>query len=321
MSKLPRSGEADLNEYQQVDDERRLYLLAFPATFDDAPLDFRRVIAFLRAEWPLVLVCGFVCACGAYLASFAFPERYRATVVVMPADDAKGAGALGGLVSQFGGLASLAGLSLGSAGSNRAEALATLRSREFTRTFIAKHDLLPLLFSTRWDARSKAWKVPEAKVPTLERAIDEFDEKVRLISENRTAGTVAVSIEWTDGEIAARWANELINDLNSYARERAILESEKSLKFLYAEALTTASLETRQAIYKLVESQINQRMLANVRSDYAFRVIDVAVPPDARRTVSPKRTAFALAGLVLGVALGLGLATVRRTRRSARGIQ
>ena len=61
------------------------------------------------------------------------------------------------------------------------------------------------------------------------------------------------------------------------------------------------------AINSLIESQINKIMLANVRKDYAFQVIDPAMSPSADSQLRPNRPLIVAVGIVLGFFTG-GLA-------------
>ena len=73
----------------------------------------------------------------------------------------------GALRSQFGGLAALAGVDLGSGGGRKDESIATLSSLGFARDFIVAENLLPVLFADKWDAAANRWRDP-SQVPTLE---------------------------------------------------------------------------------------------------------------------------------------------------------
>ena len=61
----------------------------------------------------------------------------------------------------------------------------------------------------------------------------------------------------------------------------------------------------REAISHLMESQIKQRMLADVSREYSFRTVDRAMPPDVDDVLSPKRTLMALEGLLLGIGIAV----------------
>jgi uncharacterized protein involved in exopolysaccharide biosynthesis len=237
------------------------------------------------------------------VAAFVMTPMYRATAVLAPANldrRATGTSRLGALSA----LTSLTGLDKAADDGDTQEALAVLRSREFTEAFLAEQHLLPELYASRWDATRGRWKVDASRVPTIARALKYFN-RLKAVTEDRQTGLYYVEIEWRDPARAAAWANGLVERLNAVMRRRAIERSTASLQYLQKELAVTQTLETRNAISNLVESQINERMLANVTPEYAFRVVDRALVPDARDPVRPRKALLVMLGALTGVFVGM----------------
>src|SRR5688572_7968341 len=253
-------------------------------------IDLREIVLTLwRRRWWLIASVALFTSLFAAVA-FLMTPIYRASTVAIPAmNDRSGLGALGPALGQLGGLASLAGINIGNPGSQTEEALAVLRSREFTEDFIRDRDLMPLFFADRWDAEARTWKGDAEDAPTLAQAFKYFDGSVRRILQDKKTSLVTLSIEWRDPVVAAAWANDLIARLNAEMRVRAIASTNASMGYLEKELGSTTTIETREAINRLIEAQINQRMLANVTEQYALRVVDRALPPDARDVARPKK--------------------------------
>jgi uncharacterized protein involved in exopolysaccharide biosynthesis len=203
----------------------------------------------------------------------------------------------------LGGLASLAGLQLGGS-AGKAERIALLKSRGLTEDFIRDKALLTVLFAKKWDAANRKWKVADRKIPTLQRAFKLFED-MRDVDEDRMTGLVTLTVTWTDREAAAAWANELVARANATARDMAIEEARHTIEYLYKELEATSVLELRQAIYRLIEANINRITVAKARSEYAFRVVDRARPSDADQFVWPRRVLIIVCGLVLGSLLAI----------------
>jgi uncharacterized protein involved in exopolysaccharide biosynthesis len=184
------------------------------------------------------------------------------------------------------------------------EALAVLRSREFTESFIRDLDLMPQILDDRWDEKAQRWKGDDEDKPTLAQAYAYFHRNIRTISRDRATGLVSVTIEWKDPTQAADWANALVARLNEEMRSRAIADTKAFVGYLETELTTTATVETRQAINRLIEAQINQRMLAAVTEEYAFRVVDKALPPDPKDMVRPRKLVLLALGPLLGLLIG-----------------
>jgi hypothetical protein len=105
----------------------------------------------------------------------------------------------------------------------------------------------------------------------------------------------------------------MVEMVNERLRTAAIDESRRRVEFLEGELAKTSVVELRQVIFNLIEGQVNAAMLADVQREYAFRVIDPAVPADPDRKVRPKRAVMALGGaLVAGFLLALRLLWRRR---------
>ena len=228
---------------------------------------------------------------------------YRASVVMVPVDDAGAEGALGSAVGQLGGLASLVGLNIGGGRSRTPEALAVLKSRRFLESFFAEEHLLPILFSKRWNATTKSWAVTGDQVPTAGDAYRFFGKKVLSVSDDKKTSLVTLSVNWRNPDQAADWANKLTARLNGEMRLRAQQQADASVGFLKKELDSTLDIGTREAVNRLMEVEIKRRMLANTRQEYAFRVVELAFAPEPKDKVSPQKLLMVVMGLVLALFL------------------
>ena len=274
-----------------------------------------QIFALGKRYWYCVLA-GLLLGTGAG-AVYAFTARltYQSDVVlaVTPPDGNAIAGDLSGALR---GVAGLAGLALGQS-DRSGEYLAILQSRKLAETFIRKEQLLPVLFAKRWNPESRTWRTAYlAKIPSEEDAYRLFDRKVRSVTQDRKSGLVTVTILWSDRTLAAKWAASYVNTANDLLRERALHEVAASLAFLDQQLQKSTEVAVRQSIFQLVESQKKQEMLANVREDYAFRVLDPAKVADADHFIQPKRPLVVAAGALAGILGGLAVAFWLGRRRS-----
>ncbi len=252
-------------------------------------------------------------AAGA-LAFFVMTPKYRAEIVFSPVNST---GSLSGEIgASLGGLAALAGLNIGGAGKRADESLEYLRSREFTRGFIERHGLMPVLFASKWDAVNKRWHTDDP--PTIWQGVNRFSKKIRQIAEDHRTGIVTMAIIWKDRVAAAQWANAMIAEADTALRQRAIAEHTRSLDYLTSEANEAAAVEVRAAIFKTMESELKDSMLARTRDAYAFRVLDPAVVRDPHDTDSPNKPLIITVGAIVGLLLGMIVAAVRERRSRAR---
>jgi uncharacterized protein involved in exopolysaccharide biosynthesis len=271
-----------------------------------------------RRKW--IIACAVLFTVPFALAAFLAQPLYSASTVLADARSDVGASSLNAALSALGTVgANLARIS--AAGATFAdEAMAVLRSREFTERFIRERNLMPKLFPDLWDENAGGWRVPDEEAPTLAQAFMVFND-LRAVSQAGRGGLVTVSVSWRDPVEAAEWANALVAQLNAEMRARAIASTTLSVSYLEKELAATSTIETRQSINRLMEAQINQRMVANVTEEFAFRVVDRALPPDPDDTISPSKILIVALGPTIGLIFGVFAvlaANVFAARRKAR---
>lgn len=276
---------------------------------NEAELSVHEVLAVLgKKKW---LALGFILIMtgAVFLVSILLPKQYDAIIVLSPVANSSTSGLLSGLnsvVSQFGGLGALTGLTPNS-DSTKSESLAVLESEVLTEEYINRTQLLPTLFPKEWDAQAGRWRHPAAaSTPTLWKGNKLFKDKIRRVSNDIKSGLVTLTITWTDPVTAAKWANGLVRLTNDYRRDKAIRDSERNIAFLTAEAAKTDVVGVRQAIYSILQTEISKMMLARGNDEYALKVVDPAIAPE--KAASPRPLEWTLIGLFVSTMLTLILA-------------
>ena len=219
------------------------------------------LIALVRALWDLKLVIVLVaalCVAAALYMALTATHIFRADVVVSRVTDTNMSRAAS-FANQFGSLGRLAGINVGQSGPGT-EAQAILESRRLTEEFIERFGVLEEMGAgedlSRWQA------------------VKDFRELYLSVTENELDGITTVSIEWTDGEKAAEWANGYVALANELVRQRALAQAEGNIEYLNKQVDETNVVELQRVIYNLLETEIQTLMLANAREEYAFTVVD-----------------------------------------------
>jgi uncharacterized protein involved in exopolysaccharide biosynthesis len=226
---------------------------------------------------------------------------YRAEVAVTPVRTNNNLSQAGALATQLGGLAALAGVSLGGLQQGQGEeAVAVLESRHLVELFVEQKGLKEALLE-------------ESSEKTLWYAVERFEDAILAIRTDPLKRITTVSIDWRDPAVAAEWANAFVSLANERVRERALAESERSIDYLNAQIEKTTVVELKRVMYNLVETEMQKLVLANAREEYAFTVVDPAVPPE--RKMSPRPVIMVGLGLLLGTILGLTIAFFYEVRR------
>jgi uncharacterized protein involved in exopolysaccharide biosynthesis len=286
------------------------YFVVVPPQVEEDRFEFARLVSVVLSGWKVTVICGLSGAILAAVIAMQMTPQYRAHALIAPVQASGGIG--GNLRSQFGGLAALAGVDLGSANTRKEESFATLASSGFAREFITTEGIMPQLFPKLWDATAKAWRADKEK-PTIGDATLRFVGDICSVVEDRKTGLISVTVEFESPRLAAQWANRMVELVNERLRAEATQNATRSIEYLNGELAKTNVVELRQAIFRLIETQVNNAMLASVQREYAFRFIDRAVPPEHR--FSPKRVLLTLLGGIAGGAIGMLLSLVLRAYR------
>jgi uncharacterized protein involved in exopolysaccharide biosynthesis len=251
-------------------------------------LDLFALVAMLWREKLIVVATVAVCAIAGVAYALLATPVYKAEIVMTPSGQRTPSASLG----QLSGLAALAGVNLGSEGTTTP--LAVLKSRAFAEEFIRENKLEAILVDDFGDPSDDL---------DIRDALHVFLKDVRVVSEDKKAGTVTLSIYWEDPVVAAEWANSYIERLNARLRARALADSERNVKFLQQEIANTTIVSVQQSVGRILEAEMQQYMLAKGDVEYAYKVVDRASPPKLRE--SPKRVLVVLLSVLIGAVLAV----------------
>jgi uncharacterized protein involved in exopolysaccharide biosynthesis len=231
------------------------------------------------------------------------------------ADNGKSGSGLAALAGQFGNLASLAGVNLGKGSGTLDESLATLTSNAVLYDFIERNDLLKVILESRWDKKKGQWRhgLFNHRDPTEWHAARTFRKSILTVAQDKKTHLVTLIIEWKDPVQAKDWADDLVKATNKRLKERAVTVSTRNLEYLNQQLEKAATVDLRQAISRLIETETKNVMVARGNDEYALKIIDPAVVPQDK--YSPQVTLIVLLGGAIGLLLGLGFAMIRGPKR------
>ena len=303
----------------------------------DDEIDLKELFAVLWEGKLIISAITGIAAAISVIVALSQPNIYTATALLAPAESS--GGGLSGLMKQYGGLASLAGVSLpgGEEGSRAQLGMELMKSRAFVGNFVERHDILPELMAVEsweqasgdvlfdaqmYDAATKTWvrevDPPQLPQPSAQEAHKAFTA-ILGISEDKQTGYVSVSIEHQSPVIAAQWVNWLVKDVNAAVRFQDVDEATKSIEYLKQQAAKTSLADLQTVFFELIQSQTETVMLAEVRPEYVFKTIDPAIVPEEKS--EPSRALICVLGTLLGGLLGVVIVLIRHYARSDADVQ
>ncbi len=170
MNGGPTEGEEGGNRASEVPGEQIVYVVPAGA-YDGRSADEINLFDICRVLWATLSRA--VCAVLSIVYALSQVHWYRSEVLLVPSES-RSAPVLGG---QLGGLASLAGVSVG--GGDSVEVIATVRSRDFAKAFIEDFNLLPVFFAEEWDDANDRWRLSDpAQQPDVRDAVKYIHDNV-----------------------------------------------------------------------------------------------------------------------------------------------
>ena len=298
-----------------------------PQPYDDE-IDLRELFSVLWAGKILIVAITAVFALVSVGYALSLANQYNASAVVSPAQS--GGSSLGAMAGQLGGLASLAGINIGSGESNETqEAMEIMQSWGFMEAFIQTHDLqVPIYAAIGWDKGSnslklnsdlydatlKRWLIEddesgENRAPSSWKLYKKFRERV-AVSQDKKSGLINISVEYYSPQIAKQWVDLFIITINDYMRARKLEQVNRNIEYLTAQIDKTAIADMQEVFYQLVEEQTKSKMLAEASPEYAFVTVSRAMVPEQKS--QPKRALVCILGTLLGGMLSVLWLLVRR---------
>jgi uncharacterized protein involved in exopolysaccharide biosynthesis len=269
----------------------------------------RELAELLWGSKRTIALASAICGAIAIVYILAASSWYRADVLLAPVESRSTQG-LPGQLGNLGGLASLAGINLGTSSAANNEALAVLQSREFVRQFLEEENVLPEIFAKQSKSLVHYLTLTQNdKAHDIRDAVKYFQDNVLSVEQDKKTNLVTLAVEWTDADTAAAWANIIVNRLNDRMRQRALSEAETNTKYLRDELQSVTIVTVQQSLGRLLEVELQKLMVARGNKEYSFRVIDRAVPP--KRRARPKRALVVAAAIVIGGGAAIFILLIR----------
>jgi hypothetical protein len=225
------------------------------------------------------------------LYTLTLPNMYRAEVLLASSESKSQ-----NMSAASTGLAALAGVSLQSTDNKTLIGMETLKSRKFISEFLIRHEALPALMAPiSWNSEEDILEVGEYH-GSIQQATKRFMAIFSAVKLSRNTPFVLLNIEHISPTQGRDWLEAMVKDLNQFLSERDLAEVENSIKYLQEQINKTNVSDLQQLFYSMIEAQTGKAMLAEVRPEYVFRVIDPAIAPELK--YSPYRAVITFQSVV-----------------------
>ena len=292
---------------------------------DDEEIDLRELFRVIWSGKITIIVITAVFAISSVFYALSIPNQYKATALLAPAQS--DGGGLSSDLGRLGGLASLAGVSMGGGVSSESDmAQEIMKSWSFIESFIADNDLAVEVYAAEgwnqgsnelvlseesYDLKNSQWLIEDDSgvvgPPSSWQLFKAFEGKV-TVSEDNESSLVSVSVEYYSPHIAKKWLDLYISAINKHMQARQVAKVSNNIEYIEAQIAKTTIAEMQEVFYTIIEEQIKSKMLAEASPDYAFVTVSPSMVPQEKS--QPRRSVICIIGTMIGGMLSLFLVLV-----------
>ena len=284
----------------------------------DDEIDLRELFAVLWAGRIKIVAITAIFAIVSVIYALSIPNQYKATALLSSADSS--GGGLSGALGQLGGLASLAGVSLGGGESSEGQiAQEIMQSWSFIEGFIEDNNLAVGVYAADgWDKSSNELQINSGLYdvsksqwlvePPSSWSLFKTFSGILSVSEDKKSGLVSVSIEYYSPLIAKQWLDLYVAAINEHMQKREMAKVTRNIEYLQAQIKKTNIAEMQEVFYTIIEEQIKSKMLAEASPEYAFVAVSPSMVPVEKS--QPNRASKCILGTLLGGMLSVLLVLV-----------
>tara|TARA_B100001248_G_scaffold262013_1_gene255548 strand:- start:1819 stop:2736 length:918 start_codon:yes stop_codon:yes gene_type:complete len=286
---------------------------------DNKELDLTEILITIWDNKKLIAIVTSIAAVISVIVALMLPNIYVSKTLLTPTSQED---SLSSKLSGLSSFAGIAGVAIPKAGSNKSEeGVERIKSFEFFSTYVLpKIELENIVAVKKWvpqdntivydkkiyDQATNKW--PDGR-PSAQDAYKSYAESLTVIQDKKTS-FVSVSIEHYSPYIAQKWVSIIIKEINESMRKLDSDQAEKSIAYLNESAQTTNIQPIREAIAKLLESQMRTLMLTASSEAYIFKVIDSPIVPEKKS--KPSRSIICILGTILGGLFSLMIVFIRQ---------
>jgi uncharacterized protein involved in exopolysaccharide biosynthesis len=293
----------------------------------DDEIDLRELFGVLWAGKIMIIAITAVCAVGSVVYALSIPNQYKASALLAPAQS--DGGGLSSALGQLGGLASLAGVSIGEGSSSESQiAQEIMKSWSFIDSFIVKNNLAVGVYAAEgwgkssdklkidddlYDAVENVWLLEdedtgESRPPSSWELFERFS-RMLSISQDKQSGLVSVSIEYYSPNVAKQWLDLYVAAINEHMQARQVLKVSSNIRYLEDQIAKTSIAEMREVFYTIIEEQTKNKMVAEASPNYAFVAVSPSMVPEEKS--KPGRALLCVMGVLFGGLTGVVIVLIR----------
>ena len=280
----------------------------------------------IQGRWIIISLTSLVSIIGVVYSLY-LPNIYESKALLVPVDSSS---SISGALQNYSGLAGLAGISLPSANpkSNSIKAIETIGSLSFFENNLMPQIFLPDLMAVKsWNFNTKTLAYDDSiynensstwvrdssyqakQKPSAQESFAVFKSKHLNISEDKLNGFITLKIRHQSPFLAKKWAELIVEEVNSFYRKKDKSESERAVIYLNQQISKTSLSEIKQVIAELLQQETQKLTLIESNKSYVFEYIDP--PAVMEKKLEPQRSTICILFALLGGMLSILIVLIK----------
>jgi uncharacterized protein involved in exopolysaccharide biosynthesis len=275
------------------------YPYAGPYVEENDEINLLDLFLVLVKHKVIIITVVVITGIAAVIISLLMQNIYRSEATISLRPEEKGSsfslpGALGGLGAMVAG-------EFGIGGGGTLEKLeVVLKSRALSSRVIEKYDLMPILFSKKWDGGKKTWIIKglSDKPPTIQDGIKVIQKSLLKVNRDKKNNTITVGFDYPDPGTVKKLADYYLTELSETLREEVLKDSTENQRFFNEQLKKISDALLREKIYTLLAREIEKETFALAQKYYGFVILDPPVVPDTDKKIKPKRAMICIVSVL-----------------------
>jgi len=257
-------------------------------------------IHVLTRHKKLIVITVVIAVAATAVISFFSPRIYEAKAIIMPVAQQQEQNGMSAVALQFGITANQA--------SNVSELVSLLQSNILMERVIMKNNFVPVFFGEEAKGKNADEQIWDG--------IRYLKDSIYKVRDNKREGIIELSAQYRDPQVSAGILTAILAELTDYMSSEAKRVADTNKKYLESLIDKNSDPLIKQKIYALIARQIEISMMAEVKENFAFKVLDPPKIPD--RKIRPDITLNILLSFIMSLGGGICLAFIMEHVKSSK---
>ena len=282
---------------------------------EEDEIDLRELWQTIKKGKKIIIILTTVIVSLTLVYVLKLPNEYKSSATLIPTESSSPS--LGGL----GGLAAMAGVSLGGGGSMTPDVAfqSLLNNYEFMKNFVKKHKIVEHYYDNSVDknyvfalgfrgvydffnSKKEIEDYDKAVYQTVQSVIKSFS-----VDSDKKTSLVTISFSDKDRSYTPKMVNWFLDDASEYLVKNSLKNTDEKLNYFEKEFEKANSVEIRQSLSQTISKILENKVILQSKRYYQCNPLTMPYEPYIKDKTKPKRSLILVVSFVTSIILGVFL--------------